>query len=152
MIPSSLYNVLAWTIDSDSANSVPCDGGKVTIENETVKWQVLSIAHVLYCAQRGRVKTPKHVLLPLTVQHLTWNSQVVTILNCFGHGMSYSQVEELDTALAEEILARGEDVPLPSHIDRSLSVVFAADNNDLLEETPTWGEYNSLHKFYSCAK
>ena len=138
MIPSSLYNVLAWTIDSDSTKSVPCDGGKVTIENETVKRQVLSVAQdVLYCARRGRVKTPKYVLLPLTVQHLTRSSQVVTILNRFGHGISYSQVEELDTALAEEILAREEDVPLPSHIDRSVSVVFAADNNDLLKETPT---------------
>ncbi len=51
--------------------------------------------------------------------------------------MSHSQVQEVDTALAERALALDERVPIPSHLDRNVSVVFAADNNDRLEETPT---------------
>ena len=41
---------------------------------------------------QGRVRTPKHFMLPLTVndKHLTRSSQLLTMLNRLGHGYSYS--------------------------------------------------------------
>ena len=61
------------------------------------------------------------------------------MLNRFGHGVSPSYVQEMNTALAEVQLnlSRAGDVPLPSVIDQSTSVVMATDNNDLMEDTPT---------------
>ena len=51
--------------------------------------------------------------------------------------MSRSQVQEVDTAFAEQAIANDDQVQIPSNIDRLAPVIFAADNNDLLEETPT---------------
>ena len=50
-----------------------------------------------------------------------------------------SQLEEMNTALADIVgSAVGEgNVPLPSNIDRTLPIVVATDNNDLLEDTVT---------------
>ena len=50
----------------------------------------------------GVAQTPKHLLLPMTVKSLTGNAELVTLLNRFGHGLSYSQIEELETAIAEQ--------------------------------------------------
>ena len=100
----------------------------------------LSIAqNIIYTAHNGHVKTPKHVLLPSAVHHMTRSAQIVTLLNRFGHGMSMSLVQEMDTALAERQLelAGTGNVPLPSNIDALTSVVLATDNNDILEDTPT---------------
>ena len=65
------------------------------------------------------------------------------MLNKFGHGMSASQVQELDTDLAEEALGDDETVPVPSNIDRAASVIMAADYNDFHEDTLTGG--NTTH-------
>ena len=55
---------------------------KVLVGNVTTRQQVLSIAQdLLYCTCGGQVKTPKHVLLPLTMQHLTTNTELLTLIN-----------------------------------------------------------------------
>ena len=51
----------------------------------------LSVAEDLcYTATNGDWIMPKHLTLPMTVRHLTGNAEVVTILNRYGHGQSYS--------------------------------------------------------------
>jgi len=47
----------------------------------------------------GRNKPPKHILLPYAVKTLTNNVELIQILNRCGHGVAYSQIEELNTAL-----------------------------------------------------
>jgi len=46
----------------------------------------------------GKVKTPKHSLLPFATKSLTGSTELIHILNRCGHGVSYSQTEEVDTA------------------------------------------------------
>ena len=46
----------------------------------------------------GRKKPPKHILLPYAVKTLTNNVELIQILNRCGHGVAYSQIEELNTA------------------------------------------------------
>ena len=107
---------------------------------ETTHRRVLSIAQdIIYTAHNGPVKTPKHVLLPTAIHHMTRSVQVVSLLNRFGHGISKSQIQEVDTALAEKQLklAGTGNVPLPLNVDRLTSVVLATDNNDIMEDTPT---------------
>ena len=140
LVPSSVCNLLALIIDGDARNDISEDlNRQVCVKNGRVHLRVLSIAQdVLFCTREDCIKTPKHVLLPVAVQHLTRNAQLVALLNRVGHGFSYDQVEEAKTALAEQALIRdAKCVPLSSHIDQNVPVVFAADNNKLLEETPT---------------
>ena len=46
-----------------------------------------------------KIKPPKQVLLSNRGKTLTGNVELIQILNRLGHGLSYSQLEENDTAL-----------------------------------------------------
>ena len=90
---------------------------------------------MIHSATRRRIKTPKHVL-PMTVKSLTGNVELITILNRFGHDLSYFQIEEVETALAEmQIAKRQNGVFVPSVCYPDVPGVFCWDNNDLQEET-----------------
>ena len=133
LVPDLLYNLFAWICSSDVAY---CNRRVCGISAE-VRRIVLSLAQdLIHCVSRGSIKTPKHVTLPLTVKSLTGNAELVTILNRFGHALSYSQIEELETALAEKEIAKEQDgIIVPSTCSMGVPAVFCWDNNDLLEET-----------------
>ena len=61
------------------------------------------------------------------------------VLNRLGHGISYSQLEELDTALCLQKLAAShkDDIPLPDSILPCIPTTLAFDKIDRLEETLT---------------
>jgi len=65
------------------------------------------------------------------------SKNAVTLLNRFGHGISYTQLEEVQTAMAKRHLDRATDgeVFFPSNINPSLRVSLCFDNNDINEET-----------------
>ena len=84
LVPSSVYNVLALIVKNDdrTQQDIPADGRKVLVCNVITCQQVLSVAlDMLYCTRGGRVKTPTHVLLPITVQHLIKNAELLTLIN-----------------------------------------------------------------------
>ena len=92
--------------------------------------RVLSLAQdIIFAVSHGRILTLKHVALPLTLRHLTRSRQVVTLLNRFGHGISDSKLSEIETAMAEHVLPKGElSIFIPENIDRSScanAVIFA---------------------------
>ena len=102
VVPDRLYNMFAWICSSD----VKYSNKRVCGVSAEVCRLVLSLAQdLVHCVSRGRIKMPKHVTLPLTVKSLTGNAEPVTILNRFGHALSYSQIEELETPLAEKEIA-----------------------------------------------
>ena len=133
IVPDMLYNMLAWISSSD----VEYCNKRVCGVSPDVHRIVLSLAQdLIHCVSRGRIKTPKHVTLPLTVKSLTGNAELVTILNRFGHALSYSQIEELETALAEKEIEKEQDgIVVPGSCSMGVPAVFCWDNNDLLEET-----------------
>ena len=92
---------------------------------------------IVHSGSHGKVKTPKHMALAMAVRHLTGSKQIIKILNRMGHCASYDTVEMIDTALAREILAKTEEegVAKPSNIAPGGFIQFAADNNDIHEET-----------------
>ena len=93
----------------------------------------------IYGVSVGKHKTAKHILLPWAVKSLTGNVELVKILNRFGHGISYSQMEELDTALCLQKLEEEDEkgISLPSNINPGIPTVLAYDNIDRNEETLT---------------
>ena len=78
-------------------------------------------------------------LNPLSI---SGNVELIQILNRLGHGISYSQLEEVDTALCLQKLAMTPEdgVPLPSNIVHpGTDTVFAFDNIIRLEGTLSGG-------------
>ena len=62
----------------------------------------------MYAVTCGETKPPKQVLLSYGVKTLTGNVERMQILNRFGHGISYSQLEENDTAGIEGGIESGK--------------------------------------------
>ena len=73
-----------------------------------------------------------------TLSCLTGNAELITILNRLGHGLSYSQIEEMETSLAELQIAKDQSgVLIPSSCSPGVPGILCWDNNDLQEETLT---------------
>ncbi|XP_078353866.1 uncharacterized protein LOC144638547 [Oculina patagonica] len=125
--------MMAWLLSTQSEYSAE----RVSDISPEVHRLALSLSQdVIHSVSRGRIKTPKHIVLPMTVKSLTGNVELITILNRFGHGLSYSQVEEVETALAETQIAKQQNgVLVPSVSSPNVPGVFCWDNNDLQEET-----------------
>ena len=49
---------------------------------------------LVFGVTRGMIKPPKQILLSYTVKTLTNNVALLSILNRYGHGVSYSQLED----------------------------------------------------------
>ena len=76
---------------------------------------------LLYIESRGELKTPKHTGLAIAVKHLTGSKQLVTMSYRLGHCVSNCQLGRIDTALANDQLAREEHnngVIIPTNILR----------------------------------
>ena len=54
---------------------------------------------LVFTVTGGKTKPPKHIMLPFAVNSLTGNTDLIRTLNRLGHGVLYTQVEEIDTAL-----------------------------------------------------
>lgn len=147
IVPDLLYNMMAWILSSQSGYSVE----RVSNLPPNVHRLVLSLCQdLIHSVSRGRIKTPKHVFLPMTVKSLTGNVELITILNRFGHGLSYSQVEEVETALVETQIAKQQyGVFVPSACHPNVSGVLCWDNNDLQEETLSGKLSDFLFTFFS---
>ena len=94
---------------------------------------------LIYAVTCSQHTPPKHVLLPYAVKTLTGNTEIIRILTKYGHGMSYTPLEENDTALCLQKLASGLDkkVSLPASIKPHVFTNLAWDNIDRIEETLT---------------
>ena len=94
---------------------------------------------MIFTSSKGVVKPPKHIALPVSVKSMTGSAELVTILNRLGHGLSYSKLEEYETAVAEKQIERqqggGGKYCLPSNCYHNIPATLAWDSNDLLEET-----------------
>ena len=78
---------------------------RIKVPSATAHRAVLSIANdVIYRTTFGRIKSEKHISLPMAVRHLTGSKQVIQLLNRFGHGIAITQLQELETSLAEQHL------------------------------------------------
>ena len=72
----------------------------------------------------------------MTMKSITGSFEVVTLLNRFGHGVSYIKLEEIEIAVAERQINKHENEDLiPSNCQKNIFSTFACDNNDMLGET-----------------
>jgi len=131
LLPNAVYNLLAWILTDDSELGPEEEKDeKVDVKEHSTQRLVLSLGQdLLYNATKGRKKTAKHVALPLTVKNLTGCKEVITLLNRYGHGISYEQVLVVETKLAENQLEREEHgVILPKNVHPNVFSTFCWDN------------------------
>ena len=136
-LPPVVHNLLTWILTDDKDNQPIYNNDRVTIKDPAVHRLVHSFGQdLIYSISKGRQKTPKHVALPITIKNITGCKEVITLLNRFGHGISYEQVLSIETALAEKQMeAEVQGVVLPSSVRPNVFSLFCWDNIDLLEET-----------------
>ena len=78
----------------------------------------------------------KHIVLPFVIKSLTGNVELIHIFNRLGHGMSYSQVEEINMALCLQKLDLSDgQAAVPRYIYPRVFTTLDWDNIDRLEET-----------------
>ena len=87
---------------------------------------------LLYAVTHGEKKPPNHTF---AVKSLTGNVELIKTLNRLGHCISYSQMEEIDTALCLLKISLSENVALPTTLHPTIFTTLAWDNIDRLEET-----------------
>ena len=94
-----------------------------------------------FAITRGRYKPVKHILLAFAVKSLTGNVELIQLLNRLGHGIAYTQLEEIDTSLCLQKLAMAAEncIPLPGNIHPYTSTTLAFDNIDRIEGTLSGG-------------
>ena len=80
---------------------------------------------------KGAWKMPKHILLGMSVRHLTGNSKLINFLNRCGHTVSHSFILEMETAICDGIQATTGSLPPSIMRDNNLVTNFCLDNFDL---------------------
>ena len=96
-----MYNFLSWLL-SQSDECKELNKGNITTLSERMRHKVVSIAQdIVFIASNGSKLTQKHIALPMTMKGITGSSEVVTLLNRFGHGVSYSKLEQIETAMTK---------------------------------------------------
>lgn len=88
-----------------------------------------------YAASNGEWVMPKHILLPMTVRHLTGNAELVTMLNRFGHTQYYTWTMKLETAMCNAVTASESALPPNISPYNNSMLHLCWDNFDLNEET-----------------
>jgi len=82
--------------------------------------------------------TPKHVVLACTLNQATRSKDLVRLFNKAGHCLSYEQVLQVDTTLAEstvESLDPATRAIIPPKLEANKFIHYTADNIDILDET-----------------
>ncbi len=131
LVPHELFNWITW-ITGISEEPAMDEYVKVAEKEEK---KILSIAQdIIFLKTKGRVDTPKHRALSMTVRHMTGSSQLIQILNGLGHSASHSSTLEHDTALAQRQLSLGE-LAIPKGIKDGQFTTLVWDNIDFGEET-----------------
>ena len=135
VVPESLYWLRRWII---SASECFEENPSPVCKNSADEKRIVTLSQdIVQCSTHGRVKTPKHASLAMSVRHLTGSKQLIKILNRMGHCCSYDETKVIDTSLAKESLAKAEEtgVVIPYNITPGKFIQFAGDNNDINEET-----------------
>lgn len=109
----------------------------VTVINvdENSRRKLLSICQdIIYLKSKGRALVPKHVVLGMTVRHLTGCSKLIDIISGLGHCMSSQAIINYDSDLTKY---RSLQKLLIPHAFQKSFATCVFDNNDFNEQTLT---------------
>ena len=113
IILTILFNLVSWIVTCDeNFTDEPIKLG------DSKHAKILSICQaILFFCRNGRVLTPKHVSLAMAVRRVTVSSELVTILNKYGHTVSTNKLQEIEVVVGElRQLECAEHIPCDSHV------------------------------------
>lgn len=90
---------------------------------------------IVYAIHNGQVKMSKHIVLGITLKSLTSSRKIVDIIHRYGHCISYSGVEELETEATYTSLKKSNVCPETIKKSSHLCTGVAFDNFDRFVET-----------------
>ena len=91
MLPDELVNFISQMLTGQSKNS--------SEKNHRI---VNSLSQdICRAVTNAEWKLPKHISLCVSLHHLFWSKELITLLNRFGHYKNYSFTLELETAIAK---------------------------------------------------
>ena len=107
--------------------------GKITgNESSRVSRLKMSFAHVT----RGRVKTPKSILLPSVIKTLTNCTELINLTHKLGHRILYTLSAEMNTENAYAVWEnKCQGMAIPPGAKEGTFTIYVADNINSLEET-----------------
>ena len=149
IIPTSLFNLIAFILDDSVGVESTEENGKVLLEDTqvetntevgptrlSIREKVLNLSQDVAYAKNG-LKTPQHVGLAIYIYHKTRSKDIITVLNRLGLCISYNDLHRILTTVALEIsAATGDDSTfIPSNIVSGKFTQYAIDNLDFSECT-----------------
>ena len=79
------------------------------VSERTVRLKNSISQDMVYSVSNENIKTPKSVLFPSVVKSLWNNTEVLRLINHYGHGISYSLIEEIETEHALQIISEQKE-------------------------------------------
>ena len=115
------------------------DGETMAEKENEIRTKTLSVGQdIVYGVTNGRKWTPKHIGLGSTLHQVTRSKDLVKLFHKAGHILSYDQILQVDTGLAESVLNTLDEetgAVIPPNLVQGSFVHFSADNIDILDET-----------------
>ena len=134
LLPETLYWLIRWIITGEQYSEPSfCSSASTSADERKI---VMTAQDLVHCASHARMKLPKQIGHGMSVKHLTGLKQLVTLLNRMGYSSSYDEIEQVETSLANESLAKADvsAVIIPTN-NPGAFIQMAADNKDINEET-----------------
>lgn len=98
--------------------------------------QVISIcSDIIYAVTKGACKPAKNLTLGLAIKSITNSRQVITMLNKYGHTISYNFAEELETEMTYTSVQDNKVLPPGLSTTNNCSTHVAFDNLDRFVDT-----------------
>jgi hypothetical protein len=128
-----MFNFLSWITGACGEPVSASEKKFVELDNDSDRQKILSICQdIIFLKSKGRRIVPKHLILGLTIRHVTGSSKLIDIVSGLGHCMSTKAVIDYDSDLARYRAQQSSVIP------RGFSKSFTTcvfDNNDINEET-----------------
>lgn len=136
-LPHSLNHFLSYLI-SGKAEDHLSDKAELLVNSYS--------QDMCFAVTNGQWKMQKHMLLGMTIRHITGSAQIITLVNRFGHCQSHTQVLELETAMCNSVVSSDSIIPKSIVPEQNIVTHLCWDNFDLNEETPSGsGTTHSAH-------
>lgn len=140
-VPINLYNLLAWLITN--CDETTGEDGKVHVAADDNE-KVLNLAQdvMFYLSNQP---LPKHIGVGLHILKQARSKNLITMMNRFGNGISYSTVQRYLTTVANDISDKEEreGIFIPTNIIPGHFTQFALDNLNFHSDTEDGGSLDA---------
>ena len=133
-VPDSLYSFLRLLYGGTDLLDDMYTEEDVDAEKD-LQMKILSIAQdIVVLVSRGKITAPKHIGLASTLHQATRSKCLVKLFNKAGHFLSYEQMLQVDTALAEvtkSTMNEDNGAVVPQNLVPGRFIFYTCDNIDI---------------------